>query len=97
MPVIPRALVVGELWLAGRFRCSSCRHPASRLELIEQRPVQTTLERWSLGEPSVAERLRRHWRHDPYERRNWPAWFRRGWPSISLRQASRARPLNGLI
>lgn len=77
LPVIQRAMAVGELWLAGRFRCGTCRQPASRLELIQSGQVQTTLERWALGEPCVAERLRRHWRHDPYDRRDWPAWFRR--------------------
>lgn len=77
LPVIPRAVAIGELWFAGRFRCAACRRPASRLELIERGQVQTTLERWSLGEPFVAERLRRHWRHDPYDRRDWPTWFRR--------------------
>ena len=35
-------------------------------------------EVWRLGDPLVAERLRRHWRWDPYDRRDWPAWFRRG-------------------
>lgn len=78
LPVIPRAIAVGELWFAGRFRCAACRRPASRLELIERGQVQKTLERWGLGEPFVAERLRRHWRHDPCDRRDWPAWFRRG-------------------
>ncbi len=77
LPAIPRALAVGELWLAGRFRCATCRRPASRLELIERGQLQKTLERWSLGEPFVAERLRRHWRHDPYDRRDWSAWFSR--------------------
>ena len=77
LPVIPLAVALGELWLSGRFRCGVCRRPASRLEVVERGQVQTTLERWSLGEPFVAERLRRHWRHDPYDRRDWPAWFRR--------------------
>jgi hypothetical protein len=77
LPVIARATAVGELWLAGRFRCADCRRPASWLELIDQGQVKTRPERWGLGEPFVAERLRRHWRHDPYDRRDWPAWFRR--------------------
>jgi hypothetical protein len=78
LPVIPRAVAVGELWFAGRFRGATCRRPASRLELIERGQLQKTLERWGLDEPFVAERLRRHWRYDPYDRRDWPAWFRRG-------------------
>lgn len=78
MPVIARATAVGELWLAGRFRCAGCRGPATQIEVIEhQQSVNVTPERWGLGDPLLAERLRRHWRWDPYDRRDWPAWFRR--------------------
>ncbi|RZI98075.1 MAG: hypothetical protein EON90_14855 [Brevundimonas sp.] len=78
LPVLPRAVCLGELWLAGRFRCAGCRRPASQLEVLEQeQSVRLKREVWRLGDPLVAERLRRHWRHDPYDRRDWPAWFRR--------------------
>jgi hypothetical protein len=78
LPVIPRAVAVGELWLAGRFRCAGCRRPASRIEVVEhQMSMTVTVERWGLGDPLVAERLRRHWRWDPHDRRDWPPWFHR--------------------
>lgn len=78
LPVIARATAVGELWLAGRFRCAGCRRPASRVEVIDHEPSMTlTVERWGMGDPLVAERLRRHWRWDVWDRRDWPPWFRR--------------------
>jgi hypothetical protein len=79
LPVPPRAISLGELWLAGRFRCAGCRRPASTLEVAHRdQGVTKTLEVWRPGDPLVAERLRRHWRWDPYDRRDWATWFRRG-------------------
>lgn len=78
LPVRPRAVCLGELWLAGRFRCAACRRPATRLEVVQrEQGVNRVREVWRHGDPLVAERLRRHWRWDPYDRRDWPAWFRR--------------------
>jgi hypothetical protein len=79
LPVLPRAICLGELWLAGRFRCAGCRRAASKLEVAHRdHGVTKTLEVWRLGDPLVAERLRRHWRWDPYDRRDWGRWFGRG-------------------
>ena len=71
------AVSLGELWLGGRFRCSGCGRPADSLEVVESEQVGLRKERWGLGEAFAAERLRRHWRWDPHDRRDWPAWFKR--------------------
>jgi hypothetical protein len=39
--------------------------------------THTEIERWGVGEPFLAETLRRHWRWDRYDRRDWKAWFGR--------------------
>ncbi|HYC74424.1 hypothetical protein [Brevundimonas sp.] len=79
LPERRRTVCLGELWLAGRFRCAGCRRPAGRLEVVEAvQGVNRTCEVWRPGDPLVAERLRRHWRWDRYDRRDWGAWFGRG-------------------
>lgn len=76
LPDARRNVSIGELWLMGRFRCGECGKPPASLSVLSD--VQTAaLEHWGVGEPFVAERLRRHWRHDPWDRRDWAAWFRR--------------------
>lgn len=78
LPEMARSMAIGELWLAGRFRCAGCRRPATALEVIQNpQSLRVTAERWALGDPLLAERLRRHWRWDAYDRRDWAGWFRR--------------------
>jgi len=77
LPERARSVALGELWLAGRFRCAGCRGAATWLEVIARDQTDICLERWELGAPLAAERLRRHWRHDPYDRRDWAEWFGR--------------------
>ncbi|WP_420479456.1 hypothetical protein [Brevundimonas sp. FT23028] len=77
LPEQLRAVSLGELWLCGRFRCSGCGRPATSLEVTESELAGCRKEKWALGEAFTAERLRRHWRWDPYDRRDWHAWFRR--------------------
>ena len=77
LPEQLRAVALGEWWLDGRFRCSGCGRPATSLQVIESEQVGLRREYWALGQACTAERLRRHWRWDPYDRREWPAWFRR--------------------
>ncbi|NJC40124.1 hypothetical protein GGQ87_000382 [Brevundimonas alba] len=78
LPIIPKAVCLGELWLAGRFRCAGCRRPATQLDVIERElSLNVKREVWRLGDPLVPERLRRHWRWDPWDRKDWPAWFKR--------------------
>ena len=73
LPEARRNISIGELWLMGRFRCAGCGKPPVSLSVVG--PDRTAaLEHWGVGEPFVAERLRRHWRHDPYDRRDWAAW-----------------------
>lgn len=77
LPELTRTLAIGELWLAGRFRCSRCNQPATTLRVVETGMHDHVVETWAVGDPFIAERLRRHWRHDPYDRRDWEAYFRR--------------------
>lgn len=77
LPPVRRSVTIGELWLAGRFRCGECRQPATRVAVVVTDATHTEIERWAVGEPFVAEKLRRHWRWDRYDRRDWGAWFGR--------------------
>lgn len=57
-------LALGELWLAGRFKCGGCGRPASHM--MTKSSIEVALqERWGLDVPLVGERLRRHWRAQP--------------------------------
>ena len=76
LPDARRNVSIGELWLTGRFRCAGCGRPPVSLSVIADDLTPVALEQWGVGEPFVAERLRRHWRHDPYDRRDWGRWFR---------------------
>ena len=76
LPDARRNVSLGELWLMGRFRCAGCGKPPVSLTVVAHGQTPVALEHWGVGEPFVAERLRRHWRHDPYDRRDWAAWFR---------------------
>jgi len=71
-----RSIAIGELWLSGRFRCSLCRQPAISLQVFETGMHDRVVETWAVGDPFIAERLRRHWRHDAYDRRDWENYFR---------------------
>ena len=78
LPPSARSLTLGELWLAGRFRCGGCKGPATAVEIIVSDQTTVSMETWRLGDPLVAERLRRHWRHDRDDRRDWKSWFAEG-------------------
>lgn len=73
-----RTVSLGEMWLRGRFRCGGCKRPATWVKVCSVDQLTVEHEVWGVGEPLVAERLRRHWRHDPYDRRDWAQWFGRG-------------------
>lgn len=77
LPERARSVALGELWLAGKFRCAGCRGPATWLEVIARDQTDVCLERWEVGGTLAVERLRRHWRWDAYDRRDWKAWFGR--------------------
>ncbi len=78
LPDARRNISIGELWLMGRFRCAGCGKPPETLTVVVTDQTHVAVEQWGVGEPFVAERLRRHWRHDPYDRRDWAAWYGRG-------------------
>ncbi|WGM30007.1 hypothetical protein [Brevundimonas sp. NIBR11] len=82
LPEVRRNVSIGELWLTGRFRCGACGKPPLSLSVVTEGALRVTVEQWSVGEPFVAERLRRHWRHDPYDRRDWAAWYGRTDPHV---------------
>jgi hypothetical protein len=75
---LPRALgpaAVGELWLAGRFRCTGCGLAAGAVAVVVHDRLPVEIERWGVGEPGVAGRLQRWWRRDPTGGRDWNDWF----------------------
>lgn len=68
-------MAVGELWLAGRFRCTGCGLAAGTVAVVTHDHLPVEIERWAVGDPAVAERLRRWWRRDPTGGREWNDWI----------------------